>query len=69
MTPPGTAGDVWDVSGKSLRPFSGSGKEGPADRPALASAAHLLVKVALETLARDCGYELGPPTLPPLEAP
>ena len=33
MTPPGTAGDVSDVSDKSLRPFSGDGKEGPADPP------------------------------------
>ena len=36
MTPPGTAGDVSDVSDvsdKSLRPLSGNGKEGPADRP------------------------------------
>ena len=28
-----------------------------------------LVKVALETLARDCDYELGPVSLTPLEAP
>ena len=34
MTPAGTAGDVWDVSDKSLRPLSGNGKEGPADPPA-----------------------------------
>ena len=29
----------------------------------------LAVYVALETLARDCGYELGPIRLTPLEAP
>ena len=37
MTPPGTAGDVSGVSGKSLHLSSGNGKEGPADPPALPS--------------------------------
>ena len=37
MTPPGTAGDVSDVSDKSLHLFSGNEKEGPAGPPELPS--------------------------------